>query len=169
MIPTRPVSFHATSPNKTYPTCEIEEYANSRFILVCVSAARLPHVSEATATPEIMYTQVVCEFPNTLVVCEPPNTLIINRKSIAKLAVLEATLTYAEMGVGAPSYTSGAHWWNGTAATLKNMPAATVTNARITSQSIMPCVMVYWKRMARISRISPIFVELLRPYNKEKP
>src|SRR5208337_207329 len=159
MIPTRPVSFHATRPRRTYPTCEIEEYANSRFILVCVSAARLPHVSEAIATPEMMYTQVVCEFPNTLVVCDPPNTLITSRRNIAKLAVFEATLTYAEMGVGAPSYTSGAHWWNGTAATLKNIPAATVTNARITSQSILPCDKEYWKRLETASPISAMLVD----------
>src|SRR5208337_2117547 len=125
----------------------------------CVSAARLPHVSEAIATPPMTYTQVVCGSPNPLRVCEPPKTLIINRSSIAKLAVFEATLTYAEIGVGAPSYTSGAHWWNGTAATLKNIPAATVTNAMITSQSVMPCVTVYWKRMARILRISAMLVD----------
>src|SRR5208337_2984953 len=150
MIPTRPVSFHATRPRRTYPTCEIEEYARRRFILVWVSAARLPHVSEAIATPEMMYTQVVCE---------SPNTLIISRSSIAKLAVFEATLTYADMGVGAPSYTSGAHWWNGTAATLKNMPAATVTKAMIASQSVMPCDEVYTKRCPRESPISASFVE----------
>ena len=29
------------------------------------------------------------------------------------------------IGVGAPSYTSGAHMWNGTAAILKPIPATT--------------------------------------------
>src|SRR5208283_1286006 len=165
MIPVRAVVLRivgsqAAKPRRMYPTCEIEEYASSRFILVCVNAARLPQVKDAIATPPIKYTQVVCK---------SPKTTNINRRSIAKLAVFEATLTYADMGVGAPSYTSGAHWWNGTAATLKNMPAATVTNARITSQSVTPCADVYAKRRPRMLPISAIFVELLTPYNNEKP
>src|SRR5260370_33113917 len=72
-----------------------------------------------TATPAMRYIQVTCE---------AANTVRNNRRSSAKLAVLEATLTYAVAGVGAPSYTSGAHLWNGAAATLKNRPTAINTN-----------------------------------------
>ncbi len=37
---------------------------------------------------------------------------------IAKAAALEATEMKSETGVGPPEYASGAHMWNGTAATL---------------------------------------------------
>ena len=39
-----------------------------------------------------------------------------------KPAVFEATDRNAVTGVGAPSYVSGAHWWNGTAETLNAKP-----------------------------------------------
>ena len=45
------------------------------------------------------------------------------RSSIAKDAAFDPTDRNAVIGVGAPSYTSGAHMWNGTAAILKPMPA----------------------------------------------
>ena len=44
-------------------------------------------------------------------------------------AALDATLKNAVTGVGAPSYTSGAHWWNGTALTLNAKPTITNTIA----------------------------------------
>ena len=44
-----------------------------------------------------------------------------------------ATFVAADMnavtGVGAPWYTSGVHWWNGTADTLNPNPVARKTNA----------------------------------------
>ena len=46
------------------------------------------------------------------------------RSSIANEAAFEPTDRNAVTGVGAPSYTSGAHMWNGTAAILNPMPAA---------------------------------------------
>src|SRR5580698_8945850 len=100
-----------------------------RLMLDCVIAAKLPIVSEATATIASSITQSIRT---------GQKTVSNSRSNIAKLAVLLATLMYAVIGVGAPSYTSGAHWWNGTAAILKNMPDATVTNAKITSKSAWP-------------------------------
>src|SRR5207244_9991928 len=47
------------------------------------------------------------------------------RNSIAKDAAFEPTDRNAVIGVGAPSYTSGAHMWNGTAAILNPTPATT--------------------------------------------
>src|SRR5450759_3332559 len=38
----------------------------------------------------------------------------------------------AVIGVGAPSYTSGVHMWNGTAAILKPKPTSTRTSATMT-------------------------------------
>src|SRR5580765_3172020 len=47
------------------------------------------------------------------------------RSSIANDAAFEPTDRNAVIGVGAPSYTSGAHMWNGTAAILNPTPATT--------------------------------------------
>src|SRR3954465_12971041 len=52
------------------------------------------------------------------------------RISIAHDAAFEPTDRNAVIGVGAPSYTSGAHMWNGTAAILNPTPATTRMTAR---------------------------------------
>jgi len=49
-----------------------------------------------------------------------------------KAPALMPTDMNAVTGVGAPSYTSGAHQWKGTAAILKPKPTATRTRATIT-------------------------------------
>ena len=59
------------------------------------------------------------------------------RMSIANDAAFDPTERNAVTGVGAPSYTSGAHMWNGTAAILKPMPAPTRTTAS-TSRGLDP-------------------------------
>ena len=56
------------------------------------------------------------------------------RSSIANEAAFEPTDRNAVTGVGAPSYTSGAHMWNGTAAILKPMPAASRISAAASSR-----------------------------------
>ena len=53
----------------------------------------------------------------------PPNGPIMTRMKSASAAILGATEKKAVTGVGAPSYTSGVHMWNGTADTLKASPA----------------------------------------------
>src|SRR5436853_2250569 len=53
------------------------------------------------------------------------------RSSIANDAAFDPTDRNAVMGVGAPSYTSGAHMWNGTAAILNPTPATTRITARM--------------------------------------
>ena len=60
------------------------------------------------------------------------------RTSMANDAAFDPTERNAVTGVGAPSYTSGAHMWNGTAAILKPMPAATRTTAS-TSRGLDSC------------------------------
>src|ERR1700687_399158 len=100
-MPLIPVSLPATIPSKTQPTCEIEEYASSRLMFDCVMAARLPSVSDATATPATRYVQFALE---------GQNAVVNKRRRSAKLAVFDATLRYAVIDVGAPPYTSGPHW-----------------------------------------------------------
>src|SRR4030065_159424 len=46
------------------------------------------------------------------------------RSRTANPAALEPTERKAATGVGAPSYTSGVHWWNGTMEILKPNPAS---------------------------------------------
>ena len=62
------------------------------------------------------------------------------RSSIANDAAFEPTERKPVMGVGAPSYTSGAHMWNGTAAILKPMPATTrMTASTRRGSRFLPC------------------------------
>ena len=49
----------------------------------------------------------------------------------AKPAALDTTERYAATGTGAPTYTSGAQKWNGTAATLKAKPAMVRTTPTV--------------------------------------
>ena len=58
-------------------------------------------------------------------------------RTSANAAALEPTARYAVMGMGAPSYASGAHMWNGTAATLKPRPATIITRPT-TTPGLMP-------------------------------
>src|SRR5690349_13392213 len=55
----------------------------------------------------------------------PPRAMPNIRIIAAIAAALTAAAMYAVNGVGAPSYASGAHMWNGTAAILK--PNATMS------------------------------------------
>src|SRR5438445_17094 len=57
------------------------------------------------------------------------NTAKKNRMATANPAALGPTLRNAVNGVGAPSYTSGHHMWNGTLAILYPTPARTKTTA----------------------------------------
>ena len=47
------------------------------------------------------------------------------RSSTPNAAAFVATAMNAVTGVGAPSYTSGVHWWNGAIEALKQRPTTT--------------------------------------------
>ena len=51
----------------------------------------------------------------------------MRRVKTASAATFGAEAKKAVTGVGAPSYTSGVHMWNGTAETLKQRPASRKT------------------------------------------
>src|SRR5437870_5183192 len=87
-----------------------------RFRFDCVSAAKFPTVIVTIERTSKSRRQ------SALIAGSPSRKI---RSSIAKDAALEPTDRNAVMGVGAPSYTSGAHMWNGTAAILKPTPATT--------------------------------------------
>ena len=83
------------------------------------------------------------------------------RISIANEAAFEPTERNAVIGVGAPSYTSGAHMWNGTAAILNPMPATTRMTAS-TSRGSVSCP-------TKAEAITRRFVVPDRPYISDIP
>src|SRR6266536_857531 len=103
-------------PIMRYPACAIEEYASMRLTFDCVTAAKLPTVIVTAASTQNSRRQ-------SAFIDGIPSTKI--RISIANDAAFDPTDRNAVTGVGAPSYTSGAHMWNGTAAILNPMPATT--------------------------------------------
>src|SRR5271154_776161 len=124
-----------------------------RFKLFCVSAPKFPMVIEATATAAT----TISHSGRT-----GQNAVQNSRSSSAKLAAFDATLIEAVIDVGAPSYTSGAHMWNGTAAILKNNPAETVTSESSTSTSP-------GGRVANACAMRTRFVDPAIPYINENP
>src|SRR5208282_1751091 len=116
-------------------------------------APKLPMVIEATATPATTISQLGLMGQKAVQKM---------RSRSAKLAAFEATLIEAVIGVGAPSYTSGAHMWNGTAAILKKSPAETVTSESSTSGSP-------GGRVAYACAMRARFVDPAMPYISEKP
>ena len=83
------------------------------------------------------------------------------RSSIANEAAFEPTDRNAVIGVGAPSYTSGAHMWNGTAAILKPTPAPTRMTA---SGSSRPCGAAARRVAMPCSCVVPV-----SPYSRDIP
>src|SRR5262249_11278845 len=97
-----------------------------RFTFVCVTAATLPIVIVAIDSAQKSGRQ------SGLIDGSPSRKI---RMSIANDAAFDPTDKNAVIGVGAPSYTSGAHMWNGTAAILNPTPATTRITARINRRS----------------------------------
>ena len=101
-----------------------------RLMLCCASARTLPTVIVATASTQSSIDQSACR---------PPKPRRKTRVKAANPALFTATAMSAVTDVGAPSYTSGVHMWNGTAATLKpNATSSMATPARSRWRSITP-------------------------------
>src|SRR5579863_2163520 len=84
------------------------------------------------------------------------------RRRNAIEAALEATERYAVTVVGAPSYASGAHMWNGTAEILNSSPTDVVARASSTSGS-------NGERAPIAAAMSANLVDPEIPYITEKP
>src|SRR5215471_3652418 len=67
-----------------------------------------------------------------------PNAVRRTRSIMANAPLLTATAMYVVAGVGAPSYASGVHMWNGTALTLNASPTRTSTSATTTIGLFVP-------------------------------
>src|SRR6476619_2319364 len=96
------------------PACEMDEYASRRLTLRCARAARLPITSEITASTAIAIDQISdCS----------GNAVTRIRSVTTRATAFVAADMKAVTGVGAPSYTSGVHMWNGAADALNASPA----------------------------------------------
>ena len=84
------------------------------------------------------------------------------RKRNANDAAFEATERYAVIVVGAPSYASGAHMWNGAAEILNSNPTEVVVMARKTIGS-------HAERALMAASMTERFVDPAIPYMIEKP
>ncbi len=92
------------------------EYASIRLIFTCGMATRLPTV--IVMAESAMISGVQLSTSGAIPVAS-------TRTRMANPAALEPTERKAVIGVGAPSYASGDHWWNGTMAILKPKPTST--------------------------------------------
>ena len=93
-------------------------------MLVWLTAAKAPSAMDAIERK----TMICCHWPMS-----SANGLMSTRVKSAIAATLGAAAKNAVTGVGAPSYTSGVHMWNGTAAILNARPAE-----RNTSPTVRP-------------------------------
>src|SRR5262245_37109585 len=94
-----------------------------RFMFVCTSASKFPTNTVAIASADSTGIQI--GLSTSSAAPKPFNT---NRNNAPNAAAFTPTAMNPVTGVGAPSYTSGAHMWNGTAATLNPNPTTTNTN-----------------------------------------
>src|SRR3954463_13511122 len=105
----------AVTPVRMNPAWATLEYASIRLMSVCDSAITAPTTMLNAASTQMNGVQSHCSGANATL-----NT----RSSAANAATFVAADIYAVTGVGAPWYASGAHVWNGTAATLNANPTA---------------------------------------------
>src|ERR1700734_948852 len=113
------------------------EYASMRFTESCLPATRFATVMVRTLT----HARTGGHPAAHDVDCGSPKTVNRIRSIIPNAAVLTATAMKVVAGVGAPSYASGVHMWNGTALTLKTRPAIRKTIPKITPMDgAPPCV-----------------------------
>src|SRR5689334_21864366 len=96
----------------------MEENAIRRLIFVCGRASKFPTV---IVTAE----RIARDGTHRRAISVFGKATKNRRTSTAKPAALEAVDKNPEMGVGAPSYTSGAQKWNGTMDTLNPIPTRT--------------------------------------------
>src|SRR5256885_7662018 len=91
-----------------------------------------------------------------------PSAPTSTRMMAANAAAFGPTDMNAVAGVGAPSYASGVHWWNGTTAALKPRPTVTSDSATIVGAFATPCDV-------RTPAIVEKSVERAIPYSHTKP
>src|SRR5580658_5056544 len=116
-------------------------------MLDCKIAAKFPTVMVASATPHTRGIQVDAIGSNA-----PRNT----RRRTANAAALGPVERNADTGAGAPSYTSGALDWKGTAEILNAKPTKI-------SAAATPASATGWEPISSSRRIKTRFVEPVAP------
>src|SRR5919106_6734625 len=91
------------------------EYASIRFTFVCTTP---------TTVPTIIVTAAMAESTGIHCACSGSSGERNTRTNAANAAAFTPVDMNAVTIVGAPSYASGVHMWNGTADTLKAKPTA---------------------------------------------
>ena len=110
----------------------MDEKANIRLTLLCATAATLPINKVRTIIADKISVQ-------TLPTIEKQTENSLYKAAIA--AVLTMVAMKAVIGVGAPSYTSGAQKWNGAAEILKPKPINNIITPTNSMDSLPPLVM----------------------------
>src|SRR5690348_4152973 len=125
-----------------------------RLRLLCAIAAMLPIASDSTAMAGSMIRQsgAIVPMPS----CN-------RRKAIAKAASLGAELMNATTGVGAPSYTSGIHMWNGAAPNLKPMPITRNTRPKRSRLGWLVVDAALWMVLSDNEPVAPYSMDM--PYS----
>src|SRR6185503_1854258 len=113
-----PWNVPAATATRMYPAWPMLEYASMRLRFFCARPIALPTIIVAIASP----LNAGCHVLKLKV-----NASSHTRMNAANAAAFTVAAMYAVIADGAPSYTSGAHMWNGTVATLK--PNPTIRNA----------------------------------------
>src|SRR5210317_506618 len=120
-------SFEAEAiPASAYPICPIELYAISLFIFFCPIAAIAPNSIEAIDKN----TKIICHWS-----INSKKGTYKNLINTVKAAIFGTIVKNSVTVVGEPSYTSGAHIWNGTAEILKAKPTKINTIPKVNAYS----------------------------------
>src|SRR5262245_52128429 len=122
------------------------EYASIRLMLLC---------STPSTDPPIIVTAAIADRIGTQRPCSGSSGQRKTRANAANAAALTAVDMNAVTTVGAPSYASGVHMWNGTADTLKQKPTASSPTARSASVSVGPDAIAF---ATTSRRVEPVMV-----------
>src|SRR5438046_3850955 len=115
-----------------YPTCAMLEYASIRLMFLWGIANRFPTVWVTIAITAIAAIQSIW-------IASSPMRKTLNRATMPTF--FEPAARNVEIVVGEPWYTSGAHIWNGTTATLNPNPARRNTIATMRGASMAGTVL----------------------------
>src|SRR4051812_653972 len=146
----------AVTPVRMNPAWATLEYASIRLMSVWDSAITDPTTMLSAASTQMNGVQSHCSGANATL-----NT----RSSAANAATLVAADMYAVTGVGAPWYASGAHVWNGTAATLNANPTAS-SPAAVRASASLPTRAVSDRAIPVMLVVSVAPYTIAMPYRK---
>src|SRR2546423_1799374 len=138
-------------------------------------AVRLPRTMDKAATVASTGNQPGANLRQAPLPSTPAKPVAMTLAKTKKLATFEPDAMRAALGVGAPSYASGAQRWKGTAAILKPNPMTVMTMAMITTGSIIRrdapsgLVMIRTAFSPTPLAIPARLVEPLTPYSRLNP